>query len=885
MDKITFDTFSPFYNILLLVHNKIADLIKNEIVNFSKLEVKFHTLNSEIDEETLYRLTDLIIADKSTKEEYLIKGIHENIPIIFIGDDENLKPYISVAFNTNELKELAGFVRLIQINRRLRRAIIESQRENLKINEDGIKIQIEGSFDSSYSLAIVNREIARALNKLFPGKVALYSTDGYGDFEPNVEFLKRDKEVYEMWERSSKGYHAEIVMRNPYPPRIYDMKGVINSMTSYGWEESEYPKEYLEDFNIYLDLLPVTSPYVEKVMIDNGIAIPVFTVGLGADHVLRLKPEPYPLKTKKRFKFLHVSSCFPRKGVDILLDAYTSVFSGDDDVVLIIKTFPNPHNNVEELIKKYTKDKENPPKIELINKDIPYEQLVYLYQVCNCVVLPSRGEGFGLPAAEAMLFKKPVIVTNYGGFKYFCNDNNAWLIDYKFAKAKTHMNLPLSYWVEPSKEELMEKLKEIYTAPEEEIAQKTERAYKDIIENFTWDKTVKRLMSAIEKTKKLPVFLKNDIKVGVISSWNTRCGIAQYSEFLVENLSRDIEVRIVAPKVPEKEIINSSKESKNVRRVWKRVDNDRDISNIIEELKDVDAVVIQHHFAYFDTNYLGKLIKALKEKRKKVFITFHSLSAPPHQDLRNIKENLAKLERIFVHSINDLNKLKDKGLIENVALFPHGVNQVKVDHETIRNLKRTYGLEGKFIIGTFGYLRKHKGVKELIEAFTLLRKEFPEVHLLLLTSLYPSQDSVEYFEECKAYIVNKGLVNDVTFITEYIPEEDIYSYISLMDVVVYPYQFTGESSSAAVRYAIATKKTIICTPLSIFDDVSDVVIFTASTDPYGIYMKLKEFISFPEKFKEYEERMERYLKAVNWESLGKRLSNIIKYFTVLKPNL
>jgi len=53
-----------------------------------------------------------------------------------------------------------------------------------------------------------------------------------------------------------------------------------------------------------------------------------------------------------------------------------------------------------------------------------------LYKNCNALVAPSRGEGFGLPMAEAMLFKLPVITTNFGGQKDFCDNENSWLIEF-----------------------------------------------------------------------------------------------------------------------------------------------------------------------------------------------------------------------------------------------------------------------------------------------------------------------------------------------------------------------------------------------------------------------------------------------------------------------
>ena len=64
----------------------------------------------------------------------------------------------------------------------------------------------------------------------------------------------------------------------------------------------------------------------------------VHVVPLGVDQE-RFHPEarPFPLKTRKPFKFLFVGGTIHRKGIDILLQAYAETFTADDPVCLVIK--------------------------------------------------------------------------------------------------------------------------------------------------------------------------------------------------------------------------------------------------------------------------------------------------------------------------------------------------------------------------------------------------------------------------------------------------------------------------------------------------------------------------------------------------------------------
>ena len=160
-------------------------------------------------------------------------------------------------------------------------------------------------------------------------------------------------------------------------------------------------------------------------MEDAGVKVPIAVVGNGVDHLTRRKPAKPPQKLPGGFRFLHVSSCFPRKAIDTILAAFTSAFSASDDVVLIVKTFPNPHNDIQSQLTALREARDDLPEVVVFEDDWTEGQIAGLYQACDAFVAPSRGEGFGLPLAEAMLFGLPVVASDWGGHRDFCSPNNS----------------------------------------------------------------------------------------------------------------------------------------------------------------------------------------------------------------------------------------------------------------------------------------------------------------------------------------------------------------------------------------------------------------------------------------------------------------------------
>ncbi|HET7041487.1 MAG TPA: glycosyltransferase family 4 protein, partial [Gemmatimonadales bacterium] len=328
----------------------------------------------------------------------------------------------------------------------------------------------------------------------------------------------------ELWGRGKKGATAPVVVRDLYPPRVADMDGRTN-LLYFAWEESQVPGAWVDGFNRHLDGLCVLSRFVKKALMDSGVSVPITVGGCGIDQVMRPEREAYEGPLGKGFRFLHVSSTFPRKGIDALLKAYLSEFSASDDVTLIIKTFPNPHNTTPAQVAE-ARARPGCPEIVLINEDLTPGQLVDLYRRCHALVVPTRGEGFGLPFAEAMYFGLPVICTGFGGHLDFCTPETARLVDYAFARAQSHMGQYGSVWADPDVGDLARAMREVMTRPLEAKA-RAKRAKEVVERELRWDDCARRLEDTVEALSRVkPLRRGQPLRVAWMSSWNRRCGIA-----------------------------------------------------------------------------------------------------------------------------------------------------------------------------------------------------------------------------------------------------------------------------------------------------------------------------------------------------------------------
>ena len=896
-----FAVYHNYYNkesrLILVGDNSIESYI-NEIKSIAKrynLEGSIEITGkvSEQDLKAYYMVADLFLC-MSEHEGFgvpLLEAMKMNIPVLAYRSSAipETMDGAGIIFNKKNYAYIGTLIDEILENEEINNKIIICQNKRIEklVNTDTEKIllnaihniinkerkksiQMQGPFESSYSLAIVNRKLIEAIDRLDKYDASIYCTEGPGDYTPKMEDLIDKHNAKRLWEKSKNINYPDITIRNMYPPRAYDVNGGLN-FYSFGWEESIIPETYIKSFNENISGIGTMSDYVTEKLIECGITIPVKTMGIGVElcdnyHEI----SPYKLKSNKKVKFLHISSAFPRKGIELLLEGFYKAFTRDDDVCLVLKTFPNPHNEVEKILKQLNETYNNPPEVEWINCDLPQEKLFGLYKATDCYVQMSRGEGFGLPVAEAMLAKKPVIVCANSGMADFCNENTALLVDYTLVPAKTHVttstNGKTSMWAEPSVDSFVKQLKYfVNEISKEKLEIIVNNAYDLIVQEYSWSSVAKRWDDFIKKVE------KNQFKpkVAMVTTWNTKCGIAEYTKMEVYSSGKKINYEIY-PNYGDK--IIKCDEKFVQPRLWKNAFSGN-MDLLVEDLvKSANEIVhFQFNFGFFNLQQFGDAIKRISEI-KRVVVTFHKTAdsdvGGKIVSLKSIKNELNLCSALVVHQESDAMRLIEFGINSDIIfVIPHG--QVLYPEMPAELLKKDNKINSSFVIGSYGFLLPHKGIKETISAISIVKKVIPDVLYMPVCALHDSDESKHYYRECVEEVNKLGLTENVRFITEYLDNDKSMKYLQSCDIMSMAYKPTKESASGAVRFCLASLRPIITTEQPIFDEFKECTYQINVCSSEMIAKAIMHMYNVCDK-KEYVKKEKEYIKLTSWNETSNK---------------
>lgn len=741
---------------------------------------------------------------------------------------------------------------------------------------------IEGPFETSYSLASVVRNLALSLDARPGCRGRIEPAEGDEGWTVDAEAEARLPRAFRELVRPPPPTAAPIVtIRNMFPLRPNGMLGDMR-LVHLAWEESAIAPDLAAMINFHLDGVLAPSAYCKALIRNSGVRLPIAVIGHGIDHAGLVPPAPVDRAARGRpgprdpFVFLHISAGVDRKGVEELVTAYCMAFSARDPVLLVIKTFDNEQNQTDFWVERLTGAAEAAPALQVVKDELHPQELELLYRRADAVVLPARGEGFNFPAAEGLARALPVILTRHSGHLDFCNDGNSLLIDCRLELSSSYLGIPNSVWARASVPHLIALMKTAYNEARirgTPTHRRAQRGPQDAA-GLRWSAVAERVDAFARSLATRPVMTRK-LKLAWISPYNSRAGIAEYSQHLIEPLDREaFDLTILAADEPPLRV-----DADNVERVWRL--HDGNLTGLCHRLLagGFDAAFFQHSFDLFASDAFAAALQAAQRAGIDTYVTLHRTRDEPGADrqagLGAIVAALAGCTRIFVHAVDDMNRLKEHGITDSVVLLPHGV--IDSPPLSLSAARVLLGLE-RFapVVGTFGFLFPHKGLQNLICAFALLLRRHPGAFLVMANARFADAKSQEEHARCAALIEELGLAGRVRLIGEFLDNEEVLLLLSACDVVVYPYQETQEAASGAVRLALAAGRPVAVTPLPIFADLSDIVHRLPGTGTLDIAEGLGALLADRQARDELVERQRRWVAVNSWAAQAGRIADILR---------
>jgi glycosyltransferase involved in cell wall biosynthesis/tetratricopeptide (TPR) repeat protein len=290
----------------------------------------------------------------------------------------------------------------------------------------------------------------------------------------------------------------DLTIRHQWPPN-FDRVSSGKLVCILPWEHKAVPVRWVEEIEAKVDEVWTPSQFVREAFLRGGASPQRIRMLPNAVDPKTFRPDgpatrpPYA----RGFIFLFVGGLIRRKGIDLLLQAYGDAFTPEEDVTLVVKDLGSRtfYNNITRLADVHQfATRSSAPHTLILMDEMDDAALAALYRGVDALVLPYRGEGFGLPMIEAMACGKPIIATGEGPAVEFCSVETGYLLPArevpvpeapppvgKFSGEWT--------WFEPDVAALARTMRYVYEH-REEAAGRGQKAANTIRDTLTWERVL-----------------------------------------------------------------------------------------------------------------------------------------------------------------------------------------------------------------------------------------------------------------------------------------------------------------------------------------------------------------------------------------------------------
>ncbi len=236
-----------------------------------------------------------------------------------------------------------------------------------------------------------------------------------------------------------------------------------------------------------MDEIWTPSEFCKKVFRENGITVPINVVPHGTN------PEHFPILHQgkhDKFTFGHIGGGTERKGAQRVFDAFLDLFDGNENVQLLMKSNGPSEARYRDSAERLHNVSYH-PQVRVNEVSITTEEVSKFYSEIDCMVYPSRGEGFGLIPFDAIASGIPTIVTNATAMSDYAHLGIP--LDFNWTDG---YGIHLGKWADPNPKHLRELMLRTYENWEDEKERALESA-EFLKATQTWDNIADQMIEIL----------------------------------------------------------------------------------------------------------------------------------------------------------------------------------------------------------------------------------------------------------------------------------------------------------------------------------------------------------------------------------------------------